>query len=158
MAILSALNVSKSYGQPGVQTQVLENATLCVNEGEFVTILGPSGSGKSTLLNICGLIESIDHGELTHQKTRLDQFTESQRTHYRRQHLGFIFQSFNLVPVMTVAANVGFPLMLLDWSAAQKKQRVQEILALVGLSEFADKKPENCLVDNVSEWLLHELW
>ena len=142
MAIFTARHVSKRYGHASVAMSVLTDASLSVNEGEFVTILGPSGSGKSTLLNICGLIETLDQGELTHFDTRLDLFTQAQRTHYRRQHLGFIFQSFNLVPVMSVAANVGFPLRLLDWSAAQKKQRVQEILALVGLSEFASKKPE----------------
>lgn len=142
MAILTAQHICKSYGKLGYQSHVLDDASIHVNEGEFVTILGPSGSGKSTLLNICGLVETLDGGELFHQKTRLDLFTEAQRTHYRRAHLGFIFQSFNLVPVMTVAANVGLPLMLLGWSAAQTKQRVNEILAMVGLADFAFKKPE----------------
>ena len=80
MAILTAQHICKSYGKLGYQSHVLDDASIQVNEGEFVTILGPSGSGKSTLLNICGLVETLDGGELFHQKTRLDLFTEAQRT------------------------------------------------------------------------------
>ncbi|WP_230390871.1 ABC transporter ATP-binding protein [Reinekea sp. G2M2-21] len=142
MSTLVARHVSKSYLSGGKPISVLTDASLSVDEGQFVTILGPSGSGKSTLLNICGLIETLDGGELIHKNTVLNKLTQRQRTDYRRQHLGFIFQSFNLVPVMTVADNVAYPLMLLDWSEADKKQRVREVLKQVGLSDFADKKPE----------------
>jgi len=142
MSILSANGIEKSFGSGSSKTQVLTSASFAMEQGEFVTILGPSGSGKSTLLNICGLIDSSDAGELFHQNQNLLGLSEKQKTEFRRQHMGFIFQSFNLVPVMSVAANVGYPLMLLDWNAQEKAQRIAEVLEQVGLSDFAAKRPE----------------
>jgi putative ABC transport system ATP-binding protein len=142
MSILTAEKISKSFGRGGARTEVLKDASLSVSKGEFVTILGPSGSGKSTLLNICGLLDAPDQGDIIHMGRRVSELDLRQRTEYRREHLGFIFQSFNLVPVMTVADNVGYPLMLLDWTKAEKKSRVAEILEQVGLLELANEKPE----------------
>ncbi len=142
MSVLYANQLSKSYGMGDAKTQVLQQASLKVHNGEFVTILGPSGSGKSTLLNICGLTENYDGGELFYGDVALGQFSDRDKTEFRRQHIGFIFQSFNLVPVMTVAANVGYPLMLLNWPAVKIQSRVVEVLSQVGLEAFAHKKPE----------------
>jgi putative ABC transport system ATP-binding protein len=142
MTILTAENLSKGFGRGAARSEVLGGASLSVSKGEFVTILGPSGSGKSTLLNICGLLEAPDQGDVIHNGRRVSELTGRQRTEYRREYLGFVFQSFNLVPVMTVADNVGYPLMLLDWSKAKRKARVMEVLEQVGLLEFANQKPE----------------
>jgi putative ABC transport system ATP-binding protein len=142
MTILSAKHVGKSFRRGQRITEVLSGASVNVSEGEFVTILGPSGSGKSTFLNICGLIEPLDHGELSFRGSLLSNMTERQRTEFRRQHLGFIFQQFNLVPVMSVFDNVALPLMLLDWSAPEKRARVLDVLDRVGLADFAQAKPE----------------
>ena len=142
MNILTAENLSKGFGRGAARSDVLKGASLSVNKGEFVTILGPSGSGKSTLLNICGLLEAPDQGDIIHNGHRVSGLSNRQRTEYRREHLGFVFQSFNLVPVMTVADNVGYPLMLLDWSKTKRKTRVMETLEQVGLLDFANQKPE----------------
>jgi putative ABC transport system ATP-binding protein len=142
MSILLAENLSKSYGAGPARARVLKDASLSVDEGEFVTILGPSGSGKSTLLNLCGLLESPDDGKLFHDGLLLNSLSRFEKTNHRRKSMGFIFQSFNLVPVMSVAENVGYPLMLLNWSIAERKTRVNEILEQVGLAEFGNQKPE----------------
>lgn len=142
MTILTAKDIGKSFQRGQRSVQVLKGASLNVGEGEFVTILGPSGSGKSTLLNICGLIEPMDAGELNFHGTVLNELPESERTEFRRQHLGFIFQQFNLVPVMSVFDNVALPLLLLDWPAHKKTKTVMEVLGRVGLADYANAKPE----------------
>jgi putative ABC transport system ATP-binding protein len=142
MSTLIASGISKAFGMGSTTSQVLTEANLTIEPGEFATLLGPSGSGKSTLLNICGLIETADAGRLSFNDTDLMSLTPHARTEFRRLHLGFVFQSFNLIPVMDVAANVGFPLMLLPGNAQAKHQQVMDMLDQVGLADFAKKKPE----------------
>ena len=142
MSLLTAMDITKAFGKtPNIST-VLTNANLTIEAGKFTTLMGPSGSGKSTLLNICGLIESADSGQLIFEGKDLCAMSVQEKTEFRRAYIGFVFQSFNLIPVMDVAANVGLPLMLLPGNHEKKKQQVMDILDQVGLADFANSKPE----------------
>ncbi len=134
--------VSKCYHLGEVEVQALSAMDLQVNAGEIVALEGPSGSGKSTLLNICGLIDIADSGEVALSGREVSHLTARERTRLRRETIGFIFQSFNLVPVMTAYENIEYPLLLANVPAAQRRQRVQEMLARVGLAQFADHVPD----------------
>jgi putative ABC transport system ATP-binding protein len=113
-----------------------------VAPGELVALTGPSGSGKSTLLNLCGLIDSPDEGRREMGGRDLDGLSEAQLTELRRRQLGFVFQSYNLVPVMTAYENVEYPLLLLDLPAAERRARVCDALARVGLAGFERRLPD----------------
>lgn len=141
MTILTAKNLTKHYQVAEQKVPVITDASLVLNEGEFVTLLGPSGSGKSTLLNLCGLLDDPDAGELYIHQQAIHGMSKQQRSRLRRAHLGFVFQSFNLIPVMTAADNVAYPLMLLNESIEQIRQKTEEVLAQVGLADCANKKP-----------------
>ena len=120
----------------------LKGVSLDVNSGEMVALTGPSGSGKSTLLNLCGLIDAPDAGRREIVGTLVDNLDEITLTALRREKVGFIFQGFNLVPVMTVYDNVEYPLLLLGTPAAQRKKLVTEMLQRTGLETFLDRLPD----------------
>lgn len=142
MSALAFSHLTKSYGHGSQQQRVLQDASATVAEGECVTLLGPSGSGKSTLLHICGLIEPADHGALRLAGQDVQRLSSRERTQWRREQIGFIFQQFNLIPVMSVYDNVAYPLMLLNRSAQEVHQRVTDMLTQVGLASFAHSRPE----------------
>lgn len=142
MTILTAQHISKRFVHGASSTTVLDDASLTVAQSECVAILGPSGSGKSTLLNILGLIETPNEGELSLMGQPLITANSRERTEVRRQSIGYVFQQFNLIPVMSVFDNVAYPLMLLGWSTQKIRSRVTEVLSQVGLHEFQEKKPE----------------
>jgi putative ABC transport system ATP-binding protein len=132
-------NVRKSYGrQP-----VLDGASLVVERGEFVAVMGRSGSGKSTLLRLIGGLEAADAGTVRVDGTNLTALTETARARQRRRGLGFVFQSFNLIPTLTVAENVELPLALNDVAAAEVQQRRHRLLEELGLASCADRFPED---------------
>jgi putative ABC transport system ATP-binding protein len=126
-------NISKVYRTDLIETHALRELELHVDEGEFVSVTGPSGSGKTTFLNIAGLLESPSSGlyELDGQDvSRLD---DKQRSRIRNEKVGFIFQSFNLIPDLNLADNVDVPLRYRGWSGAQRRKAVGDMLDLVGL-------------------------
>ena len=104
--------VSKSYRMGQTDVAALRAVTLTIAVGEFAALVGPSGSGKSTLLNICGLVDQPDAGRLSIDGTATDQLSERELTFVRREKIGFVFQGFNLVPVMTAFENIEYPLFL----------------------------------------------
>jgi len=110
--------------------------------GEMLALTGPSGSGKSTLLNLAGLIDRPDRGEVHLRGRRVDSLGEHDATLLRRDAIGFVFQTFNLVPVMTVADNVDYPLFLAGVPAAERRERVAQVLRAVGLDEHAAHRPD----------------
>jgi putative ABC transport system ATP-binding protein len=114
---------------------VLENISLDVPEGEFLGLMGPSGSGKTTLLNLIAGIDRPDAGSVTVAGTDVVQLSESQLAKWRSMHIGFVFQFYNLIPVLTAYENVELPLLLAPLSKAQRKEHVQTALALVGLAD-----------------------
>jgi putative ABC transport system ATP-binding protein len=132
-------NVSKSYGrQP-----VLEAAYLKVERGQMVAVMGRSGSGKSTLLRLIGGLEAADAGVVRVDDTDLTALTETERARRRRRGLGFVFQSFNLIPTLTVAENVELPLALNDVSLDEMRRRSRVLLDDLGLASCGDRFPED---------------
>jgi len=132
-------NVSKRYGrQP-----VLEAAYLTVERGQMVAVMGRSGSGKSTLLRLIGGLEAADAGVVRVDGTDLTALTETERARRRRHGLGFVFQSFNLIPTLTVGENVELPLALNNVPAAEVRRRSRELLDDLGLASCADRFPED---------------
>jgi putative ABC transport system ATP-binding protein len=133
--IVQIRGVSKSYRRDSNAVPVLENISLDVPEGEFLGLMGPSGSGKTTLLNLIAGIDRPDSGSVTVAGTDVVQLSESQLAKWRSTHIGFVFQFYNLIPVLTAYENVELPLLLAPLSKAQRKEHVQTALALVGLTE-----------------------
>jgi putative ABC transport system ATP-binding protein len=132
--------VSKSYRMGQTDVPALRDVTLSVAAGEFAALVGPSGSGKSTLLNICGLVDQPDSGQLSIDGEAADRLSQRQLTLIRREKIGFVFQGFNLVPVMTAFENVEYPLFLAG--AGDRAQRVRKMLAQVGLAELEHRRPD----------------
>ena len=120
----------------------LQGVDLVVRRGELLALTGPSGSGKSTILNLAGLIDTPDRGEILLGGQRVTDLNETRRTLLRRDALGFVFQSFNLVPVMTVAENVDYPLFIAGVPAAERRERVAAQLSAVGLQDHAQHRPD----------------
>lgn len=139
---LSLRAIHKTYRMGAHVIEALQGVDLSVERGELLALTGPSGSGKSTLLNLCGLIDTPDSGEIELDAQPIQALSEVQRTLLRRDALGFVFQSFNLVPVMTVAENVDYPLFLAGVPAAERRQRVAAQLEAVGLQAHADHLPD----------------
>ena len=135
--------VTKSY-RVGSTTTVpaLRGVDLEIAPGELIALTGPSGSGKSTLLNICGLIDTPDEGSREFAGKPLTRDSEAILTRLRREKVGFVFQGFNLVPVMTAYDNVEYPLLLLGVPAPERRTRVREALSRVGLGELSDRLPD----------------
>jgi len=139
--IVQIRGVSKSYRRDSNAVPVLENISLDVPEGEFLGLMGPSGSGKTTLLNLIAGIDRPDSGSVSVAGTDVTQLSESQLAKWRSNHIGFVFQFYNLIPVLTAYENVELPLLLTPLSKAQRREHVQTALGLVGLTERMDHYP-----------------
>lgn len=132
--MLSMQSISKIYRTDVVQTHALRDFSLEVKEGEFVAVMGPSGSGKTTFLNIAGLLESFDHGTYMLDGEDVSHLDDDGRSRIRNERIGFIFQSFNLIPDLNVFDNVDVPLRYRGFNAAERARRIQEALEVVGLA------------------------
>ena len=141
MNVVEFDNVSKSYTTGSVELPVLNKVTFSIQAGQFVVLLGPSGSGKSTLLNLVGGLDHPTSGSVTVCGEKFGQFSDNALTDFRAAHIGFIFQSFNLIPVLTAAENVEYPLLNTDLPAERRQRRVARLLAAVGLSDRAPHLP-----------------
>jgi putative ABC transport system ATP-binding protein len=141
-AIVELRGVHKTYRLGQHVIPALQGVDLVVQRGELLALTGPSGSGKSTILNLAGLIDTPDRGEIMLGGQRVTDLDEIRRTLLRRDALGFVFQSFNLVPVMTVAENVDYPLFIAGVPAAERRERVAAQLAAVGLQDHAQHRPD----------------
>ena len=126
-----------------VQTKALNEVTLHVEQGEFVAIMGPSGCGKSTLLNILGTLDSPTSGSYFFEGKQVDKMNENQLTALRKNNLGFIFQSFNLIDELTVYENVELPLVYMGIKTAQRKEKVNKVLEKVNLLHRANHYPQH---------------
>lgn len=136
-------NVIKNYKLGQTTVQAIRGANFTLNKGEFTTLIGASGSGKSTLLNLLGCIDRPDGGSIHFEGRDITSLSETQHSALRNQKIGFIFQSFNLIPVLTVFENVELPLMLRkDVSNSERRARVTQALTDVGLDAFAKHKPD----------------
>ncbi|MGH8371251.1 MAG: ABC transporter ATP-binding protein [Gammaproteobacteria bacterium] len=132
--MLSMQNISKIYRTDVVQTHALRNFSLEVKEGEFVAVMGPSGSGKTTFLNIAGLLESFEEGSYFLDGEDVSHLNDDHRSRIRNERIGFIFQSFNLIPDLNVFDNVDVPLRYRGFKTAERARRIREALEVVGLA------------------------
>ena len=140
-AIIRTEHLDKTYPLGFGTLKALDNIVLSVSKGEFVGLVGPSGSGKTTLLNILGSLDAPTGGSAEVLGRRIESLTHKEAAQLRNAHIGFIFQTFNLLPVYTVYENVEFPLLLLGIDAARRHSMVMDALAWVGLAERADSRP-----------------
>jgi putative ABC transport system ATP-binding protein len=141
-AVVELRAVYKTYRLGAHVVPALQGVDLTVQRGELLALTGPSGSGKSTILNLCGLIDTPDSGDILLGGRSVTGQDETQRTLLRRDALGFVFQSFNLVPVMTVAENVDYPLFIAGVPLAERRERVAAQLRAVGLQDHAHHRPD----------------
>ena len=132
--MLEMENIRKVYRTELIETHALRNLSLNIREGEFVALTGPSGSGKTTFLNIAGLLETFEHGTYVLDGRDVSDLNDNQRSIYRNQKIGFIFQSFNLIPDLNLFHNVDVPLRYRGLSKTERKERIENALELVGLS------------------------
>jgi putative ABC transport system ATP-binding protein len=131
----------KSYTRGGQIVPVLQDITLDIAEGDFISLMGPSGSGKSTLLNLIAGIDKPDSGILKIAGEDITQLSEGELADWRASNIGFIFQFYNLMPVLNAFENVELPLLLTNLSKSQRRERVEMTLGLVGLSDRMDHNP-----------------
>jgi putative ABC transport system ATP-binding protein len=133
--------VTKVYRRGGETIEVLHGIDLDIPEGDFVALMGPSGSGKTTLLNLIGGLDRPTSGTIVFNGQRVDQLSSGQLARWRAAYVGFVFQFYNLLPVLSAQRNVELPLLLTDLSASQRRRRAAIALALVGLDARARHKP-----------------
>ena len=126
--MIKTINLKKVYTTDEVETTALNNVNLDIKTGEFVAIMGPSGCGKSTLLNILGLLDNPSSGEFYFLDKEVSKFSERQRADMRKENIGFVFQSFNLIDELTVYENIELPLIYLKVKAEDRKKRVEEVM------------------------------
>jgi len=139
--LIDVTAVSKVYHRGKIEIPVLEELTLSVDQGDFLALMGPSGSGKTTLLNLIGGLDQPSHGSITIGDERIDQLSQGQLANWRSRNVGFVFQFYNLLPVLTAQKNVELPLLLTSLSAAERRKRAQAALAVVGLEDRSNHKP-----------------
>ena len=139
--LVTLRNVTKTYQRGPEQVQVLHGIDLDIPKGDFVALMGPSGSGKTTLLNLIGGLDTPSGGEIGIEGERIDQLSAGQLSTWRSQHVGFVFQFYNLMPMLTAQKNVELPLLLTKMSASDRKRRAQIALTLVGLADRRDHRP-----------------
>ena len=140
--IVEARNVDKRYDTGKIEVHALRGVTFAVRRGEMVAIMGPSGSGKTTLLNCLSGLDAIDSGDVLIEGVSLGAMSDEQRTDYRARRMGFVFQFYNLMPVLTAVENVELPLLLARAPAREARRRAFDALAMVDLAERADHVPE----------------
>ncbi len=139
--LIRVRNLGKRYQRGSEEIHVLQGLHLDVTPGEFVAFMGPSGSGKTTLLNLLGGLDAPSSGSITVAGDELTRMSAAKLTRWRARHVGFIFQMYNLLPVLTAFGNVELPLLLTRLNRAQRRRQVETALALVGLSDRSDHFP-----------------
>ncbi|MDR0642675.1 MAG: ABC transporter ATP-binding protein [Treponema sp.] len=142
MTVVKAENLIKNYGLNGQIVQALRGVNLEFQEGEFAAIAGPSGSGKSTFLHLAGCLDTISGGSITVGGQNISGLSRKQLALLRRREIGFIFQAYNLIPVLSVEENISFPLTLLGFDRGEIKERTNRVIHEVGLDGMARRRPK----------------
>ncbi len=140
--LIQIQNVSKSYWRDSFEIPVLNNLSLDVKQGEFMALMGPSGSGKTTLLNLIAGIDKPTSGKVVVAETEISNLSESALAKWRANNVGFVFQFYNLIPVLTAFENVELPLLLTKLSKAERKKHVEAVLDIVGLGNYVQHYPK----------------
>ncbi len=142
MSLIEASGLCKTYQAGDIAVKAINEVNFNIDVGSFVSFVGPSGSGKSTLLNMIGCLDSPSCGELHVAGTDVSSLDQKQAAIFRGENIGFVFQDFNLIPVLSVYENVEYPLIMVqNWPAAKRRKQVMELLDAVGMKEQADKLP-----------------
>ncbi|MBA3003550.1 MAG: ABC transporter ATP-binding protein [Desulfurivibrio sp.] len=142
MPLVEARNLEKTYITGEVRIQAIRKIDFTIEPGAFVSFVGPSGSGKSTLLNMIGCLDPPTAGTLSVAGKDIGTLSRKEGAHFRGEHIGFVFQDFNLIPVLTVYENIEYPLLMVqNWPPAERKKRISQILAAVGMEDQAQKYP-----------------
>ena len=139
--LVTLRNITKTYQRGPEKVQVLHGIDLDIPRGDFVALMGPSGSGKTTLLNLIGGLDNPSSGEIEIESERIDRMSDAQLAHWRSQHVGFVFQFYNLMPTLTAQKNVELPRLLTRLGAADRRRRAQIALTLVGLADRRSHRP-----------------
>jgi putative ABC transport system ATP-binding protein len=140
-ALVKIRDLHKVYFRGSERIDVLKGVTLDIPQGDFLALMGPSGSGKTTLLNLIGGLDTPSEGAIEVAGDRIDRMSGARLSGWRARHIGFVFQLYNLLPVLTAARNVELPLLLTKLSSAERKKRVQIALSVVGLADRANQYP-----------------
>jgi len=141
--MIDVKNLRKVYKVGELDLTVIDNLSLSIKEGEFISLIGPSGSGKSTVLNMLGCLDTPTSGSLIINGQDISILNKTQQANFRGEHIGFIFQSFNLIPVLTVYENIEYPLIMIQNLPEQnRKQRIEKLLHEVDMYEQKDKTPD----------------
>jgi putative ABC transport system ATP-binding protein len=141
MSLVEIRSVTKTYRRGSERIEVLHGVDLDIPQGEFLALMGPSGSGKTTLLNLIGGLDTPTGGQIVIGGQRIDQLSSRELARWRAAHVGFVFQFYNLMPVLSAQRNVELPLLLTSLSAAERRRRAAIALTLVGLADRARHKP-----------------
>ena len=140
-SLVSIRDLHKVYHRGGERIDVLQGVNLEIPQGDFLALMGPSGSGKTTLLNLMGGLDTPTEGTITVGQDRIDNMSGGKLSAWRARHIGFVFQLYNLLPVLTAARNVELPLLLTKLGKADRRKRVQVALSVVGLADRANHYP-----------------
>ena len=141
MNVVETKNLEKIYSDADLEVRAVDGVSLNIEDGEFTAIVGPSGSGKTTLLNIIGGLDTPNRGSVKVASHELTGMSKSDLIDFRLQNIGFVFQSYNLIPVLTAYENIEFVMLLQNRSLKERKQRVEELLEAVGIAEKSKKRP-----------------
>jgi putative ABC transport system ATP-binding protein len=141
MKIVECIDVKKSYRQGEIEVHALRDVSLAIEKGEFTAVAGPSGSGKTTLLNLVGGLDASDAGSIVVDGNAFDQMSQSRLANLRLHKIGFVFQAYNLIPVLSAAENVEFVMLLQGVGSRERQQRAKEILDEVGLADKYNRRP-----------------
>ena len=139
--VIETKNLVRIFGKDETKVTALDHVNVTIEKGEFTAIIGPSGSGKTTLLQLIGGLDEPDEGDVLLSGTNIANMSGTELSDFRRDHIGFIFQSYNLIPVLSAEENIEYIMLIQGVPEQQRKNRVQEMLALVGLEGLGDRRP-----------------
>jgi putative ABC transport system ATP-binding protein len=141
MSVIKTENLSKIYQQGDYEIKAVDNVSVDFEQGEFTAVVGPSGSGKTTLLNAIGGLDDPTSGNVIINETDITELKGNELIDFRMNNIGFVFQAYNLIPVLSAKENVGFVMLLQGRKEKEREERVEELLAAVGLGEIMEKRP-----------------
>ena len=139
--VIETKNLNRRFGSGETEVVALDNVSIEIEAGEFTAIIGPSGSGKTTLMHLIGGLDNPDSGSVNLSGSNIASMTGNELSDFRRDHIGFIFQAYNLIPVLSAKENIEYIMLLQGVAPAERRQRVNEMLALVGLEGLGDRRP-----------------
>lgn len=139
--IIKTTNLSRYFGADDIQVKALDNIDLEIKKGEFSAIVGPSGSGKTTLLHLIGGLDNPTSGQVELSGTNIARMSGTQLSNFRRDHIGFVFQSYNLIPVLSAEENIEYIMLLQGVSQRERRRRVKDMLKTVGLEGLGNRRP-----------------